>query len=258
LRGAAIGYRGAALGYRGLGYRAAALPYRGVGYRTAALRYPGVGYRRVASASQRWAWNHGDWRGRRWWWGTGYAWAGGYPYGDYGYYGYPYYETCSVWTGYGWVNTCYYHCLADLLARARRAARLILKSWAIRRSKPHFDPNHFPQSAYGRLVLIAEKFNGSWEVRMPIEFENHVVFDGVVLTGWANDGDQRIRCFVPRQTIGEIQGFTHAPPSEILRRTHEIFERLKPTFIRKIECKQLDASTVPTVTICSRDLHSTR
>jgi hypothetical protein len=133
-----------------------------------------------------------------------------------------------------------------------------LKSWAIRRSKPDFDANHFPQSAYGRLVLIAETFNGSWEVRMPIEFENHVVFDGVVLTGWANDGDQRIRCFVPRQTIGEIQGFTHAPPSEILRRTHEIFERLKPTFIRKIECKQLDASTVPTVTICSRDLHSTR
>ena len=126
------------------------------------------------------------------------------------------------------------------------------------RETGNFDPNHFPRSAYGRLVLIAEKFNGSWEVRTPIEFENHVVFDGVALTGWANDGNQRIRCFVPRQTIGEIQGFTHAPPSEILRRTHEIFERLKPTFIRKIECKQLDASTVPTVTICSRDLHSTR
>jgi hypothetical protein len=79
------------------------------------------------------------------------------------------------------------------------------------RETENFDPNHFPRSAYGRLVLIAETFNGSWEVRMPIEFENHVVFDGVALTGWANDGNQRIRCFVPRQTIGEIQGFTHAP-----------------------------------------------
>jgi hypothetical protein len=28
--------------------------------------------------------------------------------GDYGYYDYPYYDTCLVWTGYGWVNTCYY------------------------------------------------------------------------------------------------------------------------------------------------------
>ena len=108
------------------------------------------------------------------------------------------------------------------------------------------------------MVLIAEKFNGSWEVRTPIEFENHVVFDGVALTGWANDGNQRIRCFAPRQSIGEVQGFTHAPRSEILRRTREIFERLKPTFIRKIERKQLDASTVPTVTICSQDLHGMR
>ncbi len=93
---------------------------------------------------------------------------------------------------------------------------------------------------------------------MPIEFDNDVGFEGALLIGWANVGFQRIRCLAGRETINELPGFTHASAAEIRSRKREIFEMLKPAFIRKIESRQLDRSTIPSVTVYLRDLQMAR
>jgi hypothetical protein len=89
-----------------------------------------------------------------------------------------------------------------------------------------------------------------------IHFDNDVGFEGAILIGWANVGPQRIRCVVGRETINELDHFKHATASEIRLRKREIFEELKPAFVRKIENRELDRSTIPTVTVYWRDLHA--
>lgn len=91
---------------------------------------------------------------------------------------------------------------------------------------------------------------------MRIEFDHDVGFEGALLIGWANVGGQRIRCLAGRETINELPSFTHATAPEIRSRKREIFEELKPEFIRKIENRQLDRSTIPSVTVYLRDLHA--
>jgi hypothetical protein len=89
---------------------------------------------------------------------------------------------------------------------------------------------------------------------MAVEFDNDVGFEGALLIGWANVGRERIRCLAGRETINELPGFTHAPAAEIRSRKREIFEKLKSEFVRKIESRQLDSSTIPSVTVHWRDL----
>ena len=89
---------------------------------------------------------------------------------------------------------------------------------------------------------------------MPIEFDNDVGFEGALLIGWASVNSHRIRCLAGRETINELPGFTHATAAEIRIRKREIFEILKPAFRRKIERRQLDPSTIPSVTVYLRDL----
>jgi hypothetical protein len=91
---------------------------------------------------------------------------------------------------------------------------------------------------------------------MRIEFDNDVGFEGALLIGWANVGKQRIRCLAGRETINELPGFTHATAPEIRSRKREIFEELKPKFLKKIESRQLDHSTIPSVTVYWQDLHA--
>jgi len=93
---------------------------------------------------------------------------------------------------------------------------------------------------------------------MPIYFDKDVGFDGSLLIGWANDGPRRFRCLAGRATINELAGFTHASAEEIRNRKREIFEILKPFFIRKIQSRELDRSTIPSVTVQLSDLHATR
>lgn len=94
--------------------------------------------------------------------------------------------------------------------------------------------------------------------RMRVEFDSDVGFDGSLLIGWANVGSRRIRCLAGRAAINEIPGFTQASAEEIRNRKREIFQKLKPVFIRKIESQQLDQSTIPSVTIDWRDVNATR
>ena len=89
-------YRGALVGagYRGGLYRTAAIGgYRGGFYRG------GLGYR------------YGAWR-PGWGWRARWPVVAGIGLATLGYYGYPYYsgyyDQCTVWDGYAWVNTCYY------------------------------------------------------------------------------------------------------------------------------------------------------
>jgi hypothetical protein len=89
---------------------------------------------------------------------------------------------------------------------------------------------------------------------MLVQFDNDVGFEGALLIGWANVGSGRIRCLAGRETINELQGFTHASAAEIRNRKHEIFEMLKPAFIEKIESNQLDRSTIPSVTVYLHDI----
>jgi hypothetical protein len=91
---------------------------------------------------------------------------------------------------------------------------------------------------------------------MNIEFDNDVGFEGALLIGWANVGRQRIRCVAGRETINELQHFKHATASEIRLRKREIFEELKPAFLKKIEDRRLDRSTIPTVRVSWQDLHA--
>jgi hypothetical protein len=91
---------------------------------------------------------------------------------------------------------------------------------------------------------------------MTIEFDNDVGFEGALLIGWANVGAQRIRCLASREAINELPGFTHATAAEIRNRKREIFEELKPEFVRKIEGREIDRSTIPSVTVKWRDLHA--
>ena len=91
---------------------------------------------------------------------------------------------------------------------------------------------------------------------MPVEFDDEVGFEGALLIGWANINGQRIRCLAGRETINELPGFIHASAAEIRGRKREIFERLKPEFVRKIESRNLDRSTIPSVTVNLRDLHA--
>jgi hypothetical protein len=93
---------------------------------------------------------------------------------------------------------------------------------------------------------------------MPIEFDDDVGFEGALLIGWANVGAQRIRCLAGRETINELPGFTRASAAEIRSRKREIFEELKPGFVRKIESRQLDRSPIASVTVNWRDLHPSR
>jgi hypothetical protein len=91
---------------------------------------------------------------------------------------------------------------------------------------------------------------------MLIEFDDDVGFEGALLIGWANVGARRIRCLAGRETINQLHGFTHASAAEIRNRKREIFEILKASFVRKIESRQLDRSTIPSVTVYLQDLHS--
>jgi hypothetical protein len=91
---------------------------------------------------------------------------------------------------------------------------------------------------------------------MQIYFDNNVGFEGAVLIGWADVDSQRIRCLAGREAINELRGFTHASAAEIRNRKREIFDALKPAFTRKIEKRQLDRSTIPSVTVYLRDLHA--
>ena len=91
---------------------------------------------------------------------------------------------------------------------------------------------------------------------MSIQFDPDVGFEGAILIGWANVGSRRIRCVAGRETINELSGFTHATASEIRARKREIFERLKPDFTRKIERRELDGSTIPSVTVYLSDLQA--
>jgi hypothetical protein len=90
---------------------------------------------------------------------------------------------------------------------------------------------------------------------MAVDFDDQVGFEGALLIGWANVGSKRIRCLAGRETINELPGFTHASAAEIRERKREIFEILKPDFIRKIDRKQFDRSTIPSVTVYWRDIH---
>jgi hypothetical protein len=91
---------------------------------------------------------------------------------------------------------------------------------------------------------------------MSVEFDRDVGFEGALLIGWANVNRQRIRCLAGRETINELPGFTHATAAEIRSRKREIFEQLKPEFLKKIESGDLDRSTIPSVTVNWRDLHT--
>jgi hypothetical protein len=91
---------------------------------------------------------------------------------------------------------------------------------------------------------------------MRINFDNDVGFEGAVLIGWANVDSRRIRCLAGRETINELRGFTHASAAEIRNRKREIFDALKPAFTRKLEDRQLDRSTIPSVTVYLGDLHA--
>jgi hypothetical protein len=90
---------------------------------------------------------------------------------------------------------------------------------------------------------------------MRIEFDDDVGFEGALLIGWANVGPQRIRCLAGRETINELPGFTHASAAEIRHQKRKIFEELKPEFVKKIKSRQLDRSTIPSVTVYLGDLH---
>ena len=89
---------------------------------------------------------------------------------------------------------------------------------------------------------------------MNIQFDSDVGFEGALLIGWANVGPRRIRCVAGRETINELERFKHATASQIHLHKREIFEELKPTFVKKIESRELDNSTIPTVTVYLRDL----
>jgi hypothetical protein len=91
---------------------------------------------------------------------------------------------------------------------------------------------------------------------MPVEFDDDVGFEGALLIGWANVGSRRIRCLAGRETINELPGYTHASATEIRNRKREIFEALKPEFIRKIEEQQFDRSTITSVTVNLRDVQA--
>lgn len=90
---------------------------------------------------------------------------------------------------------------------------------------------------------------------MPIEFDSDVGFEGALLIGWATVDHKRIRCLAGRETINELRGFTHATATEIRIKKREIFQLLVPCFTQKIERRDFDHSTIPTVTIYLEDLH---
>ncbi len=91
---------------------------------------------------------------------------------------------------------------------------------------------------------------------MPIEFDREVGFEGSLLIGWATVDRRRVRCLASRETINELPGFTHATATEIRTRKGEIFQLLIPKFRRKIEQRQFDHSTIPSVTLFLRDLRT--
>jgi len=89
---------------------------------------------------------------------------------------------------------------------------------------------------------------------MPVEFDNEVGFEGALLIGWANEGALRIRCLAGRETIAELQGFTHASATEIRNRKVEAFNLLKDKFVRKIRRREFDNSVIPSVTVRLSDM----
>jgi hypothetical protein len=89
---------------------------------------------------------------------------------------------------------------------------------------------------------------------MPLVFDDEVYWDAEVLTGWASQGQERIRCRAGRETINELPGLTHATSPEIAKGKAGIFETLKPSFVRKIEAGVLDAGQVKSVTLMMSDL----
>jgi|tagenome__1003787_1003787.scaffolds.fasta_scaffold17233866_2 hypothetical protein len=93
---------------------------------------------------------------------------------------------------------------------------------------------------------------------MPVEFDDEVGFEGQLLIGWANLGSKRIRCLAGRETINELPGFIHASASDIRNKKHEIFDKLKPLFVKKIEEREFDRSTIPSVTVYLHDLAAAR
>ena len=89
---------------------------------------------------------------------------------------------------------------------------------------------------------------------MPIEFDSDVGFEGALLIGWATVDHKRVRCLAGRETINELPNFTHATATEIRNKKRQIFQLLIPYFIEKIERREFDHSTIPTITIYLEDL----
>jgi hypothetical protein len=92
------------------------------------------------------------------------------------------------------------------------------------------------------------------DYKMPLEFDENVGFDGSLLIGWANEDHKRIRCLAGRETIAELNGFTHASATEIRSRKHEAFNLLKDKFARKIRRREFDNSVIPSVTVFLSDM----
>jgi hypothetical protein len=92
------------------------------------------------------------------------------------------------------------------------------------------------------------------EAAVIIAFDDQISWDGGVLHLRAIRGTERIRCRAGRETIAELEGFTHASSLEIGERKVQAAELLKPSIVHKIEIGGFDHGPIKTVTIFRYDL----
>jgi hypothetical protein len=87
-----------------------------------------------------------------------------------------------------------------------------------------------------------------------IQFENNIQWDGEKLSVWAVTRRGRIVCAIPRDTIHVLSIYNDAIEREIKRDQQDIFERLRPALIAKIQ-NTLDAASVDPIPLFPEDLN---
>jgi hypothetical protein len=87
-----------------------------------------------------------------------------------------------------------------------------------------------------------------------IRFENEIQWDGEKLSVWAATRRGRIMCRIPRDTIHVLGIYNDAIEREIYRDRQDIFERLRPALIAKIQ-NALDAASVDPIPLFPEDLN---
>jgi hypothetical protein len=87
-----------------------------------------------------------------------------------------------------------------------------------------------------------------------IVFDDETQWSKGLLSFWAHRDRQRIQCMAGLETIAGLPGFAQAKTREIGTRRTEVRDLLKPHLSRKIERNEFEESSIPTVTIFTRDL----